>query len=258
MSKRFRNIVTVLIVCCGIFVGHIETVAVASVDMAETNYWETYVVEPDPSDQRNALKWETYKWPNGTVPYLFDETYTEQNRAAVLSGMDIFRKETCVRFVPKTSQHTEHIKFTKSSACGANVGYRKNRKESLDVTYSEYCLTIRGAIQHEMFHVLGLLHEQARPDRDDHIQIFWENIDSSKCHFTSRNHVFVSGNFSHTLTHTGYYSNFGKAGYDVVDTFGLPYDYNSLMHYPGNAFAKSNKNVTIISKVHSSYPSIDL
>lgn len=172
---------TVLILCGGIFVGHDEAVAVASVDMAETNYWETFVVEPDTSDQRNALKWETYKWPNGTVPYLFDESYTEQNRAAVLSGMDIFRKETCVRFVPKTSQHTEHIKFTKSAACGANVGYRKNRKESLDVTYSEYCLTIRGAIQHEMFHVLGLLHEQARPDRDDHIQIFWENIDSSKC-----------------------------------------------------------------------------
>lgn len=49
----------------------------------------------------------------------------------------------------------------------------------------------------------------------------------------------------------GYYSNFGKAGYDVVDTFGLPYDYNSLMHYPGNAFAKPNKNVTIISKVRA-------
>lgn len=160
-------------------IGHFLAVVHGSIDMEKTNYWETYVVEPDTNDQRNALKFEMYKWPNGTVPYLFDESYTEKNRNAVLNGMEIFRKETCVRFVPKTAEHTEHIKFIKSSGCGANVGYRKNRKESLDVAYSEYCLTIRGAVQHEMFHVLGLLHEQARPDRDDHIQIFWENIDPS-------------------------------------------------------------------------------
>lgn len=178
MLKRTCNILLAVILW-GI-IGRVVTVVDGSVDMAETNYWETYVIEPDKNDQRNALKWETYKWPNGTVPYIFDETYTEKNRKAVLNGMEIFAKETCTRFVPKTSEHVEHIKFTKSAACGANVGYRKNRREPLEVTYSEYCLTVPGAIQHEMFHVLGLLHEQARPDRDDFIQIFWENIDSSK------------------------------------------------------------------------------
>lgn len=183
MLNRACNIVLAVILYG--FIGGVVTVVDGSVDMAETNYWETYVIEPDKNDQRNALKWETYKWPNGTVPYIFDETYTEKNRKAVLNGMKIFPKETCTRFVPKTSEHIEHIKFTKSAACGANVGYRKNRKEPLEVTYSEYCLTVPGAIQHEMFHVLGLLHEQARPDRDDFIQIFWENIDSSKYQFLS-------------------------------------------------------------------------
>lgn len=170
----------------GIFVRLVVHVVDGSIDVAKKNYFETYFVEPDTNDQRNALKWEQYKWPNGTVPYIFDDSYTQTNRAAVLSGMEIFRKETCVRFVPKSAEQIEHIKFTKSAACGANIGYRKYRKESLDVTYSEYCLTVRGAVQHEMFHVLGLLHEQARPDRDDYIQIIWENIDPSKCIFIAK------------------------------------------------------------------------
>lgn len=176
MFKSAYDILAIIL--CGIG-GGLVAVIQGSVDMPATNYWETYVNEPEKSDQRNALKLEGYKWPNGTVPFIFDESYTEKNRAAVLNGMEIFHKETCVQFVTKTDAHIEHIRFIKTSACGANVGYRKNRKEPLDVTYSEYCLTIRGAIQHEMFHVLGLLHEQSRPDRDDHIEILWENIDKS-------------------------------------------------------------------------------
>lgn len=221
----------------------------ASVDMSSTNYWETYVNGPETTDQRNALKWESYKWPNGTVPYLFDQSYTEKNRKAIMLGMEIFHKETCTRFVPKTDAHVEHVKFTKSSGCGASVGYRKNRKEAMEVMYSEYCLKIRGAIQHEMFHVLGLFHEQSRPDRDDYVEILWENIESSKFeHFDALMKQTIISIAPHI---TEYYRNFGKMGYDVVETFDLPYDYNSLMHYPSHAFARPGKNVTIISKVNS-------
>lgn len=40
-----------------------------------------------------------------------------------------------------------------------------------------------------------------------------------------------------------------KVSVDVVETFGLPYDYASLMHYPGNAFAKTHRNRTIVALV---------
>lgn len=73
--------------------------------------------------------------------------------------------------------------------------------------------------------MLGLLHEQSRPDRDDYVRIEWANIQPQ----------FVQ--------------NFGKADWTVVETFGLPYDYDSLMHYPGNAFARSaERNVTIYAR----------
>lgn len=92
------------------------------------------------------------------------------------------------------------------------------------VTYSGWCVKKPGAVKHEMFHVLGLFHEHSRPDRDDYIEILWDNIDPV------------------------YYPNFYKTDYIFSSAFGLPYDYDSLMHYPSNAFAKKGKNVTIVSK----------
>lgn len=47
--------------------------------------------------------------------------------------------------------------------------------------------------------------------------------------------------------------NFEKKDNDLVETFELPYDYDSLMHYPNGAFAKPGKNVTIASKVSHFY-----
>ena len=33
-----------------------------------------------------------------------------------------------------------------------------------------------GEVIHELFHVLGRIHEHNRPDRDRYIQILWANI----------------------------------------------------------------------------------
>ena len=65
---------------------------------------------------------------------------------------------------------------------------------------------------HEIGHVLGFWHEQSRPDRDEYITIHEENI------------------------RTGYKSDFNKI--NDIDSLGLPYDFNSIMHYSQYAFAK--------------------
>lgn len=59
------------------------------------------------------------------------------------------------------------------------IGYRPKMEEPLPVNLqSPECLRHAGTIQHELLHVLGLLHEQARPDRDNYVQIIWDNVDT--------------------------------------------------------------------------------
>ena len=61
-----------------------------------------------------------------------------------------------------------------------------------------------GRLLHELGHVLGLLHEHMRPNRDDYVTVKAPNANV----------------------------NFMKADYADFDDFGITYDFNSVMHYP--------------------------
>lgn len=146
---------------------------------ADSKYFETYLIEQSQYG-RNAVRKEQYKWPNRTVPYIFSDEYSSEQQTIIVDAMNIFMDETCVKFIPKTNDHIEHIQFVKSGGCGSNIGCRRGQHAPLNVSFTDQCLTITGAIQHEMLHVLGLLHEQCRSDRDDYVTILWDNIERSK------------------------------------------------------------------------------
>jgi len=63
-----------------------------------------------------------------------------------------------------------------------------------------------GTVAHELGHALGLIHEQSRPDRDDHIRIHVDKINRASIH-----------NF--------------QTYYDAKIPEGVRYDLNSIMHY---------------------------
>jgi hypothetical protein len=68
---------------------------------------------------------------------------------------------------------------------------------------------------HEIGHVVGFYHEQNRMDRDDWVNLYWDNIGWFKDAFDK-----VKG----------------------TDDYGVPYDYESIMHYPWNAFSSNGQD----------------
>ncbi|XP_055948180.1 uncharacterized protein LOC129981378 [Argiope bruennichi] len=79
----------------------------------------------------------------------------------------------------------------------------------------------KGIVIHELMHTLGFLHEHSRPDRDDYVEIIWENIKEK------------------------HKQNFEKNSQDEVQNGSIGYDYNSIMHYGENNFAKNRSIPTI-------------
>ena len=68
-----------------------------------------------------------------------------------------------------------------------------------------------------MLHAAGFWHEQSRPDRNDNVRIFWENIQN------------------------GFDDNFARYSRAEVTTLDLPYDTGSVMHYASTAFSKNGR-----------------
>ena len=87
---------------------------------------------------------------------------------------------------------------------------------------SGYC-TSRFVVAHEFVHGFGLWHEQQRPDRDDYIWIDFNN---------------VKDGFKHA--------------YDKCNdcqTYNVPYDPHSIMHYPPYSYCKDCSKLVMHSKV---------
>ncbi|CAF4330811.1 unnamed protein product, partial [Rotaria magnacalcarata] len=171
------------------------------------------------------------RWPGGVVPYEIAENISANNSIFIVNMMRAMENLTqvnntqCISFRPKTVSDPYFITIFNGSGCYAPIGswgaYAGVRPVSLlDGTYAT-CI-VSGIIQHELTHVLGFYHEQARPDRDSYVSIQWSNIDPTMA------------------------SNFDKYSDTDVDTLSTPYDYGSVMHYDRNAFSISNNLATIV------------
>ncbi|KAJ8397659.1 hypothetical protein AAFF_G00436580 [Aldrovandia affinis] len=77
---------------------------------------------------------------------------------------------------------------------------------------------------HELLHALGFYHEQSRPDRDDYVDIWFDQV------------------------LPGFEHNFGKYDDSFITDQNTPYDYESIMHYGPYSFNKDSRYPTITAK----------
>ncbi|XP_074522704.1 low choriolytic enzyme-like [Halichoeres trimaculatus] len=164
----------------------------------------------DPCTSRGC-KWG--KWTDGNVyiPYYITNHFSSREKAIITRGLESFSSFSCIRFRPSRNTDRDWLSIESRDGCYSFVG-RRGGKQTVSLA-RRGCL-YHGTVQHELLHALGFNHEQTRSDRDNHIRVLLENVQSSMQH------------------------NFRKI---ATLNQGTSYDYNSVMQYHKYAFSKNNK-----------------
>ncbi|XP_060926571.1 hatching enzyme 1.2-like [Limanda limanda] len=160
------------------------------------------------SSDRNAVG---NTWPTQKIPYLISPELASRTED-ILSAIAMVTEHTCLTFHKRTTE-ADHMHFMIGKGCASYVGIIGGGQP---VFIAPQC--IMGNIVHEILHALGFHHEHTRKDRDQYITILPDNIMKGK----QRNFKIQQGN-----------------------TFNLPYDINSILHY-GRGFFSANGLDTIV------------
>merc|ERR1712142_147849 len=164
-----------------------------------------------------------YRWPKAIIPYKIASGFSSSQVQTIYQGMQMWMRKTCIRFTPagsdlaRSTGHSHYIEIFSGRGCYSSVGYNHR---SHQVSLQARGCTIPGIVAHELGHTIGLHHEQCRPDRDNYLRIMLGSVPSNMRH------------------------NFNKVS--GTSTFGMPYDYCSLMHYGATAFG--GRSFTIVPK----------
>ncbi|KAL1463875.1 hypothetical protein MTO96_043164 [Rhipicephalus appendiculatus] len=103
--------------------------------------------------------------------------------------------------------------------CYSYVGHQGGEQP---VSLGYGCL-FQGTVAHELLHVIGFYHEHSRPDRDDYVIIYPDNVMPE------------------------YLSSFRKLATDETRLL-TPFDYDSISMYGSSAFARSPRLTTMVAK----------
>ncbi|XP_037087984.1 high choriolytic enzyme 1-like [Pollicipes pollicipes] len=132
------------------------------------------------------------KWPKNTVNYAFSTPTPD--KPMILKAMEEWSTKTCMKFAEGTGNV---LRIFQGTGCYAQVGYHS---KNMQMSVSEIC--DKGTVVHLLGHVIGLVHQHSRPDRDRFLHIQFHNTALEDVLFLN-------------------YKDYDKC----------PYDYRSVMHY---------------------------
>jgi hypothetical protein len=157
-----------------------------------------------------GIEGSSFRWSGGVVPFVMSSGLSSTMQTRINDAITHWELNTDIDFTPRTTQ-TAYVEFVTSTGCSSHVG-RQGTRQTINLAAT--CST--GNIIHEIGHAVGLWHEQSREDRDSHVTINVQNIQSGKEH-----------NFAKHVTD----------GFDIGS-----YDFVSIMHYPCAAFSVNGQN----------------
>lgn len=162
-------------------------------------------------------------WPNSTLPYVIGSGFSAQMIGQINFAIDYLNKSTNLCIVPRTNQtnFVTLIPTAPDDACysdGIGMSGGEQFLRLNDVADGNGCWY--GNIVHEFLHAAGFWHEQSREDRDNYVDILWQNIIQSPG---------ILAQFDKHITD----------GQDIGN-----YDYLSIMHY-GHDYFTANGQPTI-------------
>ncbi|PKC56091.1 zincin [Rhizophagus irregularis] len=158
-----------------------------------------------------CVKKRTNLWPNGKLPYEFDNNVSSKLELIVLYAMKMISDVSSVKFVKRTDQ-SDYVRIVNKGGYWSFVG-RQGKDQELSVTEDlQNYPHPEGNIVHELMHALGFYHEHCRPDRDNYLTVIAKENDRD----------------------------FGKVCEMDVVCFG-PYDPESIMHYPLGCYSEGRR-----------------
>lgn len=159
-------------------------------------------------------------WTNGMIPF----TCNAKIRPLVDRAIGHWMSLTPLRFFPRENEESDFVAFTTGE--GVTGSSAIGRAGGISQVYLREAATQGDAI-HEIGHVVGLWHEQARPDWEKHIKIDFGNIrEGDRPQFQPLPDTQLLG----------------------------VYDILSIMHYPSFAFAIDENRPTITQSDGSLLP----
>ncbi|XP_075990981.1 uncharacterized protein LOC142986384 [Anticarsia gemmatalis] len=169
----------------------------------------------------NAYIWPNTTWPHNTIVYEIAPEFDKAQEAAILDGIKDVEKNTCIKFRRRKPADTNYVRVTANpSGCFASVGYwapRGVHSFNLARNTPGFGCFRHNTIIHEWLHVIGFQHMQSTHNRDDYVNVMWDNILAGTEH------------------------NFMRYSANTVDNLGLPYEYDSVMHYSRVGFSKNGE-----------------